>query len=72
QYILTPEIFAILGRHIAEGIRQRGEVQLTTALDVLRESDGMLGFLVDGDHYDTGQPFAYLQSLQDYGHAQKA
>lgn len=72
QYILTPEIFAILGRHISEGIRQRGEVQLTTALDVLRESDGMLGFLVDGDHYDTGQPFAYLQSLQDYGHAQKA
>lgn len=67
QYILTPEIFTILGRHIAAGLRQRGEIQLTAALDVLREQEGMLGFLVAGDHYDTGQPFAYLQSLQDYG-----
>lgn len=71
QYILTPEIFTILGRQIADGVRQRGEVQLTTALDALRESEGMLGFLVDGDHYDTGQPFAYLQSLQDFGHKAK-
>lgn len=72
QYILTPEIFTILGKHIAEGVRQRGEIQLTTALDVLREQEGMLGFLVAGDHYDTGQPFAYLQSLQDYGRGKQA
>jgi UTP-glucose-1-phosphate uridylyltransferase/mevalonate kinase len=72
QYILNPDIFTILGRHIAEGIRQRGEIQLTAALEVLRAQEGMLGFLVDGNHYDTGQPFAYLQSLQDYGRPSEA
>jgi len=66
QYVLTPDIFPILAEHIAKGNRQKGEIQLTPALDELRQQQGMLGFIVDGEHYDTGQPFAYVDSLAAY------
>ncbi|MDD4097315.1 MAG: sugar phosphate nucleotidyltransferase [Lentisphaeria bacterium] len=66
QYVLTADIFPILAEHIAKAHRQKGEIQLTPALDELRQSQGMLGHLVDGEHYDTGQPFAYVESLAAY------
>ena len=66
QYVLTPELFEILGRQIANNIRQKGEFQLTTALDELRATSGMFGYLVDGEHLDTGQPLEYLQSLNTF------
>lgn len=66
QYILTPELFKILADQISRGVKQKGEFQLTTALDELRATSGMLGFLVNGAHYDTGQPGEYLESLKDY------
>ena len=66
QYVLTPELFEILGRQIANNIRQKGEFQLTTALDELRATSGMFGYLVDGEHLDTGQPTEYLNSMEIY------
>ena len=70
QYVLTPELFEILGRQIAENVRQKGEFQLTTALDELRATSGMFGYLVDGEHLDTGQPMEYLQSILAYSNKQ--
>ena len=66
QYILTPNIFEHLDRQIRTDDRQAGEIQLTTALETLRHEEGMLAFLVDGDHYDTGLPINYLRSLVSY------
>jgi len=70
QYILTPELFDILGDQIARNIRQKNEFQLTTALEELRAKRGMLALMVDGWHYDTGQPKEYLESLLAYSKKQ--
>jgi UTP--glucose-1-phosphate uridylyltransferase len=63
QYVLAAEIFAILGQQIAANQRQRGEFQLTSALAELCKKRALLGFRVEGKHYDTGQPMAYAHSL---------
>lgn len=66
QYVLTPAIFDHLHHHVVNDIRQRGEIQLTTALERLRADEGVTGCIVEGAHYDTGQPVAYLESLKGY------
>lgn len=66
QYILTPRIFEFLQRQIEADQRQAGEIQLTTALDALRQEDGMLAYVMDGEHYDTGLPVSYLRSIVSY------
>lgn len=66
QYVLTAEIFAILAQQIAANQRQRGEFQLSTALAELSHKGRLLGFQVEGKHYDTGQPLAYAQSIAGF------
>lgn len=66
QYVLTPKIFDHLALEIESDQRQGGEFQLTTALEALRQDEGVLGCLVQGEHYDTGQPVNYLNSLVAY------
>jgi UTP-glucose-1-phosphate uridylyltransferase/mevalonate kinase len=66
EYVIKPEIFDILAEHIANNVRERGEFQLTSALDRLRRTDGFLGLLLDGTRYDIGQPDSYLETLQDF------
>lgn len=63
QYILTPDIFEHLQHDIDADVREAGEIQLTTALEQLRKTQGLLGYVVAGSHYDTGLPERYLQSL---------
>jgi UTP--glucose-1-phosphate uridylyltransferase len=64
QYILQPAIFDVLDGLIRDNIRERGEVQLTTALEHLRRDTGCLGLRIDGETYDIGQPDLYVQTLQ--------
>jgi len=66
QYVLTPRLFELLQQQIEADQRQAGEIQLTTALDTLRQDEGLLAALVDGEHYDTGLPVAYLHSILSY------
>jgi UTP-glucose-1-phosphate uridylyltransferase len=63
QYVLTARIFDYLEHQIETDQRQAGEIQLTTALESLRQDEGMLGCVVRGEHYDTGLPENYLESL---------
>lgn len=63
QYVFTPDVFRILGEQIAANRRLKGEFQLTTALDELRQTQGLRGFMVNGEHFDTGQPREYLSSI---------
>ena len=66
QYIIKPQIFDYLEEHIANNVRERGEFQLTSALDRLRQEDGFLGLIMDGQRYDIGLPEYYLETLRTF------
>jgi UTP-glucose-1-phosphate uridylyltransferase/mevalonate kinase len=66
QYIIKPQIFDYLEEHIKHNVRERGEFQLTSALDRLRQEDGFLGLIVDGQRYDIGLPEYYLETLKTF------
>ncbi len=67
QYIIKPQIFDYLEEHITNNVRERGEFQLTSALDRLRQEDGFLGLMMDGQRYDIGLPSYYLETLRTFG-----
>ena len=66
QYIIKPKLFEYLEEHIKHNVRERGEFQLTSALDRLRQEDGFLGLIVEGQRYDIGLPEYYLETLQAF------
>ena len=66
MYVLKPEIFEHLEAEIANNLRYKGEFQLTTCLDRLRESDGIIGYLVKGQYFDVGMPQFYWQTMHDF------
>ncbi len=66
QYIIKPQLFAYLEEHITNNVRERGEFQLTSALDRLRREDGFLGLVIDGQRFDIGLPEHYLQTLATF------
>jgi len=66
QYIIKPKIFDFLEEHITHNVRQHGEIQLTPALDRLRQEDGFLGLIMDGQRFDIGIPEYYLNTLATY------
>ncbi len=66
QYILKPQIFDYLEEHIGNNVRERGEFQLTSALDRLRQEDGFAGVIVDGRRFDIGLPEHYLDTLATF------
>jgi len=66
QYIIKPKLFDYLREHIENNVRERGEFQLTSALDRLRQEDGFLGLMIEGKRYDIGLPQYYLETLQTF------
>ena len=60
--VLSPSVFDVLERMIAETPSER-EVQLRDAMDELIRSEGMLGYIVEGERFDIGTPSEYLRSL---------
>jgi len=69
QYVLKPRLFDYLEEQIVNNQREWGEFQLTSALDRLRQEDGFLGLLIDGQCYDIGLPESYLRTLKELGPA---
>jgi UTP-glucose-1-phosphate uridylyltransferase/mevalonate kinase len=69
QYIIKPQIFDYLEEHIVNNVRERGEFQLTSALDRLRREDGFMGLIMDGRRYDIGLPQHYLETLVTFSQA---
>jgi UTP-glucose-1-phosphate uridylyltransferase/mevalonate kinase len=68
MYVLEPKIFNYLAEHISNNIREKGEFQLTSCLDRLRE-EGITGYLVKGRYFDTGMPEFYRQTMIDFRNA---
>lgn len=66
QYIIKPDLFALLEHNIENNVRERGEFQLTSALDRLRQEDGFQGLVIDGRRFDIGLPDSYLDTLRAY------
>lgn len=59
RYILTPEIFEIL-RATEPG--KAGEIQLTDAMAKLMKKVGFIGYLFEGNRYDAGDKFGFIQA----------
>ncbi|HXY18399.1 MAG TPA: sugar phosphate nucleotidyltransferase [Gemmatimonadales bacterium] len=66
EYVIAPQIFELLEEHIRNNVRERGEFQLTSALDRLRQENGFHGLVIDGRRFDIGLPDSYLQTLAEY------
>lgn len=66
QYILTSAVFEVLERNIREMRTSGGEVQLTNALDEVREREGMTAFVPNGESYDIGLPEAYRRTVGEF------
>lgn len=66
QYVIKPKLFEYLEEHIRNNVRERGEFQLTSALDRLRQEDGFLGLVMNGKRFDIGLPQYYLETLKTF------
>lgn len=68
QYILTPEIFEQLKENIKNNVvSERGEIELTTALEQVRNKMGFLGVQLNGKMYDMGNPEALRNTMIYFG-----
>jgi UTP--glucose-1-phosphate uridylyltransferase len=65
-YVLTAKIFDFLEEHIQSNFRERGEFQLTSCLEQLRQAEGAIGYVVKGKTFDIGVPDAYRQTIIDF------
>lgn len=66
MYILESKIFDYLEEDIQQNSRYKGEFQLTTCLEKLRQDEGMMGYLIKGQYFDIGMPEYYRQTLIDF------
>jgi UTP-glucose-1-phosphate uridylyltransferase/mevalonate kinase len=67
QYIIKPQLFDILAENIANNVRERGEFQLTSVLDRMRQEEGFLGLIMEGRRFDIGLPEHYLETIKTFG-----
>ncbi len=67
NYVLTPAVFECLEKNILEQKMTKGEIQLTDALDEVREQYGMRGCHINGRVYDLGNPASYRETVAEYG-----
>ncbi|MGM9706855.1 MAG: sugar phosphate nucleotidyltransferase [Prevotella sp.] len=74
QYVLTPEVFQQLAVQIREseelaaahpGVPQP-EIDLTVALETVRQRSGMIAVRLDGEMYDMGNPAALRKAMQEF------
>lgn len=68
SYILTPDVFSQLKENIANNVvNAKGEVELTTALEQVRQKDGLYGVKLDGKMFDIGVPDELRKTIRDFG-----
>ena len=72
QYILTPEVFEQLAADIKEadaaGTGRLNEIELTSALEKVRASKGMIGVRLQGERFDMGNPSAFVNTVASFAH----
>ncbi|MGZ0043242.1 UTP--glucose-1-phosphate uridylyltransferase GalU [Paenibacillus ottowii] len=63
RYILTPDIFDILGQ---QSVGVGGEIQLTDALSKLGEKSPILAYEFDGNRHDVGEKLGFIETTIHY------
>ena len=66
QYILTQEVFEQLRTDIENATDSPKEIELTTAMDKVREQYGMIGVQLQGRMFDMGNFNAYMNCVKKY------
>ena len=66
QYIITPEVFDQLRQDINNAENINKEIELTSALDKVREQYGMMGVRLMGHMFDMGNYNAYINCVSEY------
>ena len=66
QYIVTPEVFDQLREDIQNAVDPTKEIELTSALDKVREQYGMIGVQLQGRMYDMGNYNAFVNCVSEY------
>ncbi len=68
QYILTSEVFRQLEEDIAQAdvSGSANEIELTSALEAVRQKSGMIGVRLDGVMYDMGNHTAFRNAVLEY------
>ena len=64
--MIKPQLFVYLEEQIRNNVREGGEFQLTSALDRLRQEDGVQGLTIQGQRFDIGLPDHYVETLQTF------
>lgn len=67
QYIITPEVYGQLKRDIESKDNISKEIELTTAIDKVRLSTGLVGAVLDGKMFDMGKPDALIECIANFG-----
>ena len=67
QYILTPEVFEQLREDISASTDGDNEIELTSALEKVREKHGMIGVQLQGRMYDMGNFNALVNCVKEFG-----
>ena len=62
MHVFTPAIFECLEYNITHNVRQTGEIQLTSAQDLLRQHERYLAVEALGERYDMGVPFGLVET----------
>jgi UTP--glucose-1-phosphate uridylyltransferase len=63
RYVLSPKIFSILDEMVTKHeLGAGGEIQLTDALDRLRQIEGVLGYKFLGERFDAGSKDGWLRA----------
>lgn len=64
QYILMPDLFEYIKYLTDNDIKERGEIQLTSALEIAKKERGnFYAYETDGHRYDTGVPIGYANTM---------
>lgn len=66
QYILTPEVYAQLKADIDAQTDPSKEIELTSAIDAVGRSIGLIGAVLDGQMFDMGKPDAFRECITNY------
>jgi UTP-glucose-1-phosphate uridylyltransferase len=70
QYILTPEVFEQLKADIERADQEASdtEIELTSALEAVRGSIGMMGVRLKSQRFDMGNPAALVDTIAQFSH----
>ncbi|MCD6351383.1 MAG: NTP transferase domain-containing protein [Armatimonadetes bacterium] len=71
MHVFTPAIFDALEYLIRNDVRERGEIQLTAAQELVRRSNPYLAYLVAGTRHDLGTPEGYAETVLSFFSARK-